>query len=495
MITLIRKNQKWLLVIVSVFVIIAFAWLYNDTRIDQLGSDKVLSIYDRSVTNTEIQRRARLFDLTISLGLFDYITALAGPIDSREQARENFVMNSFVLEREANDLLLAPNTRQIAEMLRSLPTFQTDGVYDPIKYAQFSEERLTPFGFTQVQLEEVLGNALKVQTIQNMLNGGVAISEAEVRGQFELGNRTINSEAVMLPLAEVVATIEVSEEDVAEYFESRGATLTTDEKRSVQYVTFALPESAAELEGPERIKVLQETANDSAEFAEVLLQGESDFAEAAAKSELEVKETPLFTAAEVDPSISTIPNAAGVVFNLTEELSTSDPVQTTDGFVVFHLKEVEASRPLTLEEARERIVESIRETRAFEQLASRAETLRTELLAEMQTGKSFADSVRSKGLEPQVYEGFSMSNPNMEIPEWPTVARAAMELRPGDLSNPVQTMEGKLLLYITNWQPADDEAFLAQSETMRGQMLNEKQSLLFYQWITDRSEAANIQPL
>ena len=48
MITILRKNQRVLMLFIAVLTIIAFIWLYNPATRRSLGSDTVATIYGRT---------------------------------------------------------------------------------------------------------------------------------------------------------------------------------------------------------------------------------------------------------------------------------------------------------------------------------------------------------------------------------------------------------------------------------------------------------------
>ena len=60
MVNLMRSNQRWLMIVVSVLVLISFLYYFsNSSRIERLGGDRAGTIYGRSVTVSELQRASR----------------------------------------------------------------------------------------------------------------------------------------------------------------------------------------------------------------------------------------------------------------------------------------------------------------------------------------------------------------------------------------------------------------------------------------------------
>ena len=73
-----RKYQQTLLLIVTILVIIAFAWLYNINSGHKGHEDAVGKIYDRPVGLGEYHRGAKRMQVCQELGLYELIGGLAG---------------------------------------------------------------------------------------------------------------------------------------------------------------------------------------------------------------------------------------------------------------------------------------------------------------------------------------------------------------------------------------------------------------------------------
>ncbi len=88
-----RKYQQTLLLFVTILVIIAFAWLYNDYGA-QGREDAVGKIYDRPVRLGEYHRGAKRMQVAQELGMFDLIGGLAGDARTMEEVQPNFVFGT-----------------------------------------------------------------------------------------------------------------------------------------------------------------------------------------------------------------------------------------------------------------------------------------------------------------------------------------------------------------------------------------------------------------
>lgn len=492
MITAIRKHQKVLMIIITILVIIAFAWLYNSTDIEKLGANTVGRIYGRALTQTEIDRRARTFNLAASLGLFDLISGLGGQTGDRAQAIESFVINGIVLDHEAGELQIRPTNAQVAEVVRTLPVFQTNGKFDIQRYSQFIERTLAPNGFTEAQLEETVRSQLELGRIRDLLGAAAASSSDEVRAEWERRNRTYSVQVIRFAKEDFRAGIEVSGQEIEAYYEENKDGLTTPEERVVAAVRFRLADEVASLEGPERIKALQALADKAGEFTQAVLEPGATFEELAGQYGVTVEKFGPFTQGEPPEGIAEFAGAADAAFALSEEDPHSDAIQGGDGFLVLHLDSVVASRAMTIEEARPQIVTMLTDRKAREAMQTRAKEVVASIREKMAAGTAFEEAVGAVGLSAESLPAFSMSNPALDSPDAPVVFQAAIELPAGGTSDLLLTADGGVVVHVASTTLPDDAEFEKQKKEIAAMLTGMKRQIAYYQWLTTRVEAAGI---
>src|SRR5262249_32122570 len=136
-------------------------------------------------------------------------------------------------------------------------------------------------------------------------------------------------------------------------------------------MTTQRPDEQKTLTGPERIEALQKLADRATDFTQALLEKDADFRRAAAKFQLPVLETGEFTAAAPDPMLNEKPELSAAAFKLSAQEPNSDPVQVADGFYILHLLGVTEAHPLTMEEAKPKIVDAIKKSRPRELMSKK----------------------------------------------------------------------------------------------------------------------------
>ena len=493
MVSLLRKYQQTLMILVTVMVIIAFVWLYNGTRFDKLGTDAAYRVYGKTLTQADVERTARRFHVAMSLGLRDLVGGLSGATYDKNQAFENFVWNSFVLDHEANALGIAPTNTDVVSAMKGLQVFQTNDTFDPMKYQEFSQSVLGPNGITDAQVEDLVRDELRLKRLMDLIGSTVDATSAESRALFVQQHQKLDVSLVQFSQEEFTKAVQPKDDEVKKYFEDHKATLKTEEKRVVRFVKIDLSDAEKALKDKERVKAMQKLTARVEEFTQHLAE-KMKFEDVAQKMELKVQTTPEFTEAQGCPNFASIPQAASAAFQLTEKAPDSEPVQAETGYCLLHLDKILASRPLTFEEAKPKIITQIKTERGHNALMSKANEARSKIEAGLKAGKSFADAAKDAGQKVESFPPFSVTEP-ADKPNANEIAEKAIELSVNDLSDFVTTPDGGLLIHMDKKEPVDDAKFSKEIESQLKSLRNRKRIATFFQWLQQKRKAADVQSL
>lgn len=493
MINYIRKYQQTLMTIVAILVIIAFAWLYNDTDLSRMNSSTAGKIYGRNITQPEFQKRGKMYQLSLQLGLMSPLRILTSGANSNEEAIYNYVINSIVLDHEFEALDIAVTEEEVIAKAMTLPVFQTNGQYDPVKYNLFTEQVLGPYGMSEMQLQDAIRSEIKIEKLTSLLATSALVTEDEVKEQFQLTNRMLHVALVELDRASIEETISPTQEEIDAFFAERQALLESEEIRVVDIAQFKLSEEEQALSGAEHNAAMQKLSEEVNAFTQAMLEeGASFSALVEARGQTITTSTP-FTDSKPDATLAEISGAVEEAARLTEELPTSDPVATPHGFTILHLKEFTPSRPLTKEEATPQIVTSIKREKANEILQQNATKLAEELRTQLAENKSVEEISTAVNQQVKALPPFNLTRPNFEIPNWMQIAQTAMDLQVGEVSAFQPTVEGGMLVLLTQVDPAPESAFETEKEELTTIMQNQHQQITLVQWLTNRAKTANFQ--
>lgn len=496
MVNLMRKYQQTLLLIVTILVIIAFAWLYNDNRFGRSREDTVGMLYGKPVRLGEYHRGAKRMQVCQELGMYELIGGLAGDARSMDAVQPNFVFGTYVLRHEADSLGLNPTGGEILETIKNMPRFQTTGVFDSSKYNAYVQ-RLGSMGFTAEQIEEAAADDLRLEKLKKVLGATISAAPTEVRTIYEENNQKQEVSFVRIKEEDVAKEVNVSEDDVKKAFEERKETLKTEEMRKVKFVSFVLNEEEKKLPPKEKGAVLERLVNLAREFSEATV-GDAKFEEIAKKMNKPVSETPEFTQSKPPKELNESSKAAQAAFSpmLTLEKPVSDIVISDkgDGYYVLQLSGITPPRPKAYDEVKTELAETLKRERTNELLNTRVTELRTKLEAELKAGKPFAEAAQAVGLTAETLPPFSRAEPgDMKQPDAREIMSAAMELPVSQLSEPIPVQGGRLICRVEKRLPVDEEKFTKEKADLAKRIGQGRAESAFRTWFADRLKAANLQ--
>ncbi len=507
MITVMRKHHKVLMIVITVLVCISFSWYWNKSDFSQMGDGTVGTIYNRSVTQVEFQRNVRLLRLGSQLGMRDLLVELTAGAQTENDAFEKFSWNVMVLRHEAERMGIKPTTSEIADAIKALPAFQGENGFDPSRYTNFVDQGLAPMGFSEAQLEELAADQILLQRVKKVLSAGVSLPEGELRSDFEKAYAKMDVSLVHFTAEDFAKDITVTDDEIAKYYEAQKAQLNTDEKRKVKFVEFGLTEEQKKLTGKERIDVLQKLADKANDFTEALQVKGADFDQVATKLQLTPKETGDFSKEAPDPLLAETPTLVAAAFSLTKEAPNSDAIQAKDGFDILHLLRVEPARPLTLEEARPKIVETLQKRNTQQLIAMKAAGVASRLREELKSGKPVAEAAAAAGVTVEKIPAFALADgpppgaapaptpspePKDENPEMPYIKRAVGDLKAGEVSDFAATKTGGLVAILEKRETLGPAEYEKSRVSVESQALENQSQVVFYEWLRERRREAGV---
>lgn len=501
MFTTIRKHQRWLMLVIAFLTIIAFAFLYNTTEMDRVGSNMVARIYGRDVMQVDVERAVRNYQLALALGQFDLVRDLAGQAQSEDEAASNFIWNLMVLQHEAAAMDIEPATQAVVDRIRSLPVFQKDGQFDPAKYSEFVQQQLAPRGFTERQLEDVVRDSLRLQELKALVESPAVVLPADLEPALA---RMAPADVVLVEFDPVALAkeVEVSDDELRKAYDERKQSLQAPEKRTLRYVAFLLSEEDAKKKGKERIAVLQKISSRTNEFAEGLADSGRGMDSFGKSKKADVHTTPFFDAKgdaegklyDQDPDV--IAAGKAVAFRLSPEPGNYEIIELGEkGYAVVEVASVKLPRPLEFDEARAdlraELIAQKRERAVTDKAASALPAMRSQLAA----GTIIGDAAKNAGLKTREINGLSVFARDLE-PEQREVAVAVADLPEGTLGEfQARPGGGGFAAYVAK-RTAPEEKELAERRPMiESGALQGKKMLMFVQWLADARRQSGLEML
>lgn len=496
-----------------VIAILAIPFIFYFVQRPDYGamrSDKFARIYDRNVSMLEAQQTVRLLTLAQALGMSDFVQTLtAGAGANPNQTAVQFIVNLLVLRHEAARLGIRPGYAEIAEVVRTLPAFQGDSGFDMKKFSDFAQNALAPMGLAEEHVEQLVRDQLSLNQIKQLLAAGVTIPKGELDENFTRGHDTLFVTVIRFQSADFGKDITVSDEDVQKYYDAHKAELRTDEKRKVEYVSLALTDQEKKLRGKERIEALQKLSDGATDFTQALLEKGADFKQAAAKFQLPVHETGEFTKAEPDPQLKVDAQLGPAAFKLSPQEPNSDPIQVADGFYILHLAGTTEARPLTLDEAKPKIVDTIKKSKTRELMSAKGAEVVQQLREAKQAGRLLEAAIQKAGGKPEKISPFSIIEDEEqksqdkasqgteakknEPADLPMIKQAVAFLNPGEVSDFFPAGENGFVAILEKREPLADGTAAEKKAAFEKRLLDNKRQIVLMEWLRDRGQAAGLQ--
>jgi parvulin-like peptidyl-prolyl isomerase len=505
MMKLLRRHKDWLMIVIAILAIPFIFYFVRTPDYGAMGRGDVGQIYGRKLTQIEIDRNARLGGLAQALGMSDFWETLS----LRQPGNAGygtFAVDLIVLRHEADRLGLRPSPSEIADVVRKLPVFQSESGFDMNKFSDFVRNGLAPMGLGEEHIEQLVRDQLCLEEIKNLLATGITISKGELDENFQRGYDQFYVSVIRFRSADFDKSITVSDEDVQKYYDAHKTELKSEEKRKVEFVQLGLTEEQKKLTGKERIAVLQKLSDSATNFTQALLES-ADFKQAAGKFQLPVHETGEFTATAPDPQLKADPQVGAAAFKLSVQKpnNDSDPIQVADGFYILHLTGITEARPLTLEEAKPKIVDAIKKSRARELMSTKGAEMANQLreATKPSSGAGLEAAIQKAGVKPEKLAPFSLieeektkpesKEAKNEPPDLPAIKEAVAFLNAGEISDFLPSSENGFIAILEKREPTADANGGEKKAAFEKRLLDSKQRIVLYEWLHDRQQAAGLQ--
>ncbi|MFV0337076.1 MAG: peptidyl-prolyl cis-trans isomerase [Chthoniobacterales bacterium] len=489
MITIIRKNQRWLLLVVAFITIIAFGWFYT-TRPTEGGTNEVAKMYGRTLFRSDVDRELKTYRLALGLGMTPLVAELTRTAQSEEAAMTDFVLNLNILRHEAERLWIEPTDKQIADAIRGLPALQGPNGFDSNKYNQLLQTAFAPQGLTELHLQNMVRDYLKLMKVRELVVSPAKVNDADVKAAFR-GAQKISLTVARLPIASLKeAPAAPSEEQIKTFYEEHKAELIAPEQRSVTVAEFALSDTDSKLEGKALMDAMQQLANRVSTFSDsVETKSNEDFSAVAEKAHAKVWTTEYFSAGGASDLPTQI---AGTAFVL-NEIGAIGPIrQEGSKFYVLQLAGIKEPRDLTLEEAQPQIVTTLEaqaKSEAFTALALKADG---ELREKLKANENFSAAAKAAGWEVTTvseYEPTSATTLDDNI----VYAQAAMILNEGETSRLERAPWGVFVVHVDKLFDLDPTFLNEKKAEVKTSLQENREGLLFTEWLQNAREKADVK--
>jgi peptidyl-prolyl cis-trans isomerase D len=336
------------------------------------------------------------------------------------------------------------------------------------------ETLLNSYGTTTQEFETSISQQLMEEKFQQLVTDGITVSPAEVEQEFRRRNEKVKLSYVVITPDDLQAKINVSDAGLASYFEKNKARYTVPERRSVRYglldttmLRLRTTVSDAEIQAYYNENLARYQTEDRAHVAQILFNTvgmtDSEVQELRKKADEVARKAKAgsdFAALAMQSSEDqttkdkggdlgwivrgqTVPAFEAAAFRLPEG-SVSDVITTPYGLLVIKVLERENARTQTLEEVRASILTTLQGEKAEQAAEEQSQQMAEEI---RRTGRPSLDDLAKKfnlivGDPPPIEAGQTLP----DVGASPEIADTLFRLRPGDVSAPIRTDRGFVVI-------------------------------------------------
>jgi peptidyl-prolyl cis-trans isomerase D len=222
---------------------IPFVFVGLDSYIQRVPEDAVATVGDAKITTAEFQTSFAQYRASLRQQQGEAYDEIATnqPIVRREHLEG--MIDQLLLRQYAEQLGLTVSDRVLNDLIRSIPAFQVDGEFNQDQYLTVlrSAGRNVPAFQADIR-EDLLVNALP-----GALTQSVAPTEAEVDQIIRLRQQTRDLAVATISPAAFEAEVVITDDDVADYYESNAEQYRTLEQVSVSWIELAAEDFADDL--------------------------------------------------------------------------------------------------------------------------------------------------------------------------------------------------------------------------------------------------------
>ena len=478
MITYLHDKLKGLLLILLAVIAISFIFFGNWTPhgVDP-AADKMGRVGGRTLSLNDLvaAQRQTLLEVTLETGR-------THSDNDRFLAIQTWIR--LLQNQAAQTAGIEPQPEQLLESIRKNPLFLKEGSYDPELFQRFSENFLSPQGFTGDRFNEAIFDEVRSRQLLTALSSTAVVfpGEAEIRLQRLFG--TVEAQVVRWEASSFTPP-EPTAQDLESFHKANEQAFAVPARCTVEYVEFP----AAGTDDESRKKAGETAFAFTSQFFN-LPEGQSrpNFAAKAAEAKVAIKNAGPFTAADTPFPGETDPRLVAAALRLTPDEPVSDFLPSKNGFLVFHLKDLQPGRLRPIAEAMADVKARWQEQARLQLTDQASRNFLDRAKAELAQGRKWEEIVKAAGLISTKVPSFAPADTKpLTFPDGDRIRQIVTQLEPNRVSPFFRTETGGLAVYLAQRQPTPADVSAAQLPKIQTQLLNQRRSELVRDWLVGQA--------
>jgi peptidyl-prolyl cis-trans isomerase D len=440
---------------------------------DASGADVVATVAGQPVTRTAVQQQLQ----RIQQG--QQIPAALAPLYA-QQIIEQLVFEKE-LEVEAQRLGVSVSDTELADRIKLLlPTAYENGQF--VGSAQYAVQVNARFQLGVEEFEELVRQSLVQEKVGALVSAGVTVSADEIAAEFRRKNEKIKIDYAVIHPDALESQVQVTDADLNTYYDKNKAKYMVPEQRVVRYLSIDPSQLAAKINIPQAELESAYNRNldsfkvpESAQFSQILFKtiGKTDAemaeirkkaADVVAQAKKGAKFEDLVKKYSEDPNTKdkggdmgwivrgqAMPELEKAAFSVPKG-EVSDVITTQIGIYVIKVTDKQQAHTKTLAEVMPLIQGAISK--------QKSEAIADDLAQKIgdairKTAKPSLDAIGKQfDLTVEETRPLGVTDSAPELGTAPDIKETVFRLRMGDVSQPVRTDRGYVVLAVKNISPA-----------------------------------------
>jgi peptidyl-prolyl cis-trans isomerase D len=390
------------------------------------------------------------------------------------------IIFSRALDLEAQRLGINVTPQEESDRIKQLlPAAWEGGAWTKDRYVAEVQNRT---GMSVPEFESFLRDDMLMEKFRRLVTSSISVSPAEIENEFRRRNEKVQIEYALVKPTELASSIQPTDAELSAYYNKNASRYQVPEKRSARYALLDLAKlrdatqvSDADLRAYYDAHIDQYKVENRAHVEHILFKtiGKTDaeIAEIRQKAEDVLKkaksganfEDLAKKYSEDDATKAkggdlgwivekqTVPEFEQAAFSVPKG-SVSDLVKTQYGFHIIKVLDRETAHTKPFEEVRSTIVPILTDQKAAEQ----ANNISTQMAGAVRQSnrQSLDDLARKFNLKLGDTPPASVTDPVGDLGNTPELHQILFQLRPGELSQPLQVPQGFVILTPKDIQPA-----------------------------------------
>jgi len=234
---------------IIIFISIPFALVGIGSYLGVGGEQVAATVGGVDVPLTSVERGIRDFKERLRNQLGEnYRADLIGDDVVRAQVTQQLI-DQQVLQSKAKDWNLSVSDDNVVSFIKTIPSFQRNGKFDSNTY----NNRLKNQGMSQRGFEQLIREEYVMDQFRDAIIDTAFVTPKELADKARLEDQKRNIDYVTIPAANFTSSIEVSEEEIKQYYETHTDKYAISERVKLAYIILELDTIASFIDADETV--------------------------------------------------------------------------------------------------------------------------------------------------------------------------------------------------------------------------------------------------